>query len=50
MAGPAGYGILGAAVRDPPQRTIVFAAIGLGGPIGASIGTTLGGAIAGAGR
>jgi MFS family permease len=49
IASPAGYGILGATVRHQPERTIVFAALGLAGPIGAAAGTMIGGAIAAVG-
>ena len=46
LAGPSGFGIVGAYVVHEPIRTIVFAAFGLGGPIGAATGTLLGGAVA----
>jgi MFS family permease len=46
LAGPSGFGIVGAYVVHEPVRTIVFAAFGLGGPIGAATGTLLGGAVA----
>lgn len=50
IASPAGYGIIGVSVVHEPERTITFAAFGLGAPIGAATGTILGGAVAGAGR
>lgn len=46
LAGPSGFGVVGANVVTEPARTIVFAAFGLGGPIGAATGTLLGGAVA----
>jgi MFS family permease len=46
LAGPSGFGIVGAYVTHEPVRTVVFAAFGLGGPIGAATGTLLGGAVA----
>ena len=49
IASPAGYGIVGTNIRTEPERSIVFAAFGLGGPIGAATGTILGGAVAGVG-
>ncbi|CAD6589695.1 MAG: hypothetical protein TREMPRED_005476 [Tremellales sp. Tagirdzhanova-0007] len=50
IASPAGYGIIGANIRFEPERTIVFAAFGLGNPVGASIGTIMSGAVAGTSR
>ncbi|ORY22692.1 major facilitator superfamily-domain-containing protein [Naematelia encephala] len=50
IAIPAGYGIVGSNIRQDPWRTTTFAAFGVGGPVGASVGTILGGAVAGSGR
>jgi MFS family permease len=47
LACPAGFGLIGETITHEPERSIVFAAFGLGGPIGASSGTILGGGVAG---
>ena len=49
MAISAGFGIMGTNVRQEPERTIVFAAFGLGMPVGAVVGTMIGAGIAGDG-
>ncbi len=50
MASPAGFGIVGVSFREEPGRTIAFAALGAGSPMGATFGHILGGVIASAGR
>ncbi|GFZ44917.1 hypothetical protein JCM24511_02643 [Saitozyma sp. JCM 24511] len=50
IATPAGYGIIGSLVWHEPERTFVFAAFALGGAVGSSTGTILGGALASVGR
>lgn len=50
VAAPAGFGIITTSVAYEPERTVTIAAFGLGNPVGASVGTILGGAVAGAGR
>lgn len=47
LACPAGFGLIGETITHEPERSMVFAAFGLGGPIGASSGTILGGGVAG---
>lgn len=46
IASPAGFGIIGVTFREDPERSIAFAAFGLGGPVGAATGTLIGGAVA----
>ncbi|OCF72147.1 hypothetical protein I204_07412 [Kwoniella mangroviensis CBS 8886] len=47
---PAGFGIIGITFREEPSRTIAFAALGVGTPLGAVVGEVVGGLIAGATR
>jgi MFS family permease len=47
LACPAGFGLVGESVTVEPTRSRVFAAFGLGGPMGAAVGTLLGDGIAG---
>ena len=49
VAVSAGFGIMGTNVRHEPARTVVFAAFGLGMPVGAVVGTMIGAGIAGNG-
>ena len=46
MASPAGFGIVGVNFREEPRRTMAFAALGVGSPIGASFGHALSGVLA----
>lgn len=47
LAMPAGFGIVGVTYRGERERSIAFAAMGLGYPIGSSLGQVFGGLIAG---
>ncbi|KAL7420663.1 hypothetical protein Q5752_004614 [Cryptotrichosporon argae] len=49
LATPAGFVIIGVMFREEPERTIAFACFGLGNPVGAAVGTLIGGAVAGSG-
>jgi MFS family permease len=50
VASPAGFGIVGVTFKYEPERTVAFAAFGLGAPLGAACGTLIGGAIAATGE
>lgn len=45
---PSAFGIIGITFREEPERTILFTVLGLGNPIGASVGMLVGGGVAGA--
>jgi MFS family permease len=47
---PSAFGIVGINFRDEPERTILFSVLGLGNPVGASVGMLVGGGVAGAAR
>ncbi|WRT66880.1 uncharacterized protein IL334_003843 [Kwoniella shivajii] len=50
ISAPAGFGIVGTNFREEPSRTMAFAALGLGTPVGAVVGEIIGGLIAGIGK
>ncbi|WVQ78177.1 hypothetical protein IAT38_000260 [Cryptococcus sp. DSM 104549] len=50
LSTPAGFGILGITFRHEPARTMAFAALGAGAPLGAVLGEVVGGVLAGTGR
>ncbi|WWD01697.1 hypothetical protein V866_008643 [Kwoniella sp. B9012] len=47
ISAPAGFGIIGITFRQEPSRTMAFAALGVGTPLGAVVGEVVGGLIAG---
>jgi len=47
---PSAFGIVGTSFHEEPTRTIVFAVMGLGYPVGAAVGQVLGGVMAGIGK
>ena len=49
VASPATFGIVAITFPTNPDRTIAFSALALGNPLGAMVGTLLGGATAGLG-
>nr|XP_019043023.1 hypothetical protein I302_08733 [Kwoniella bestiolae CBS 10118]OCF21953.1 hypothetical protein I302_08733 [Kwoniella bestiolae CBS 10118] len=50
ISAPAGFGIIGTTFREEPSRTMAFAALGVGTPLGAVVGEVIGGLISGTGR
>lgn len=49
IASPAAFGITAVSFPNDPERTVAFSALALGNPLGAMLGTLLGGATAGFG-
>ena len=49
VASPAAFGITAVSFPREPERTIAFSALALGNPLGAMVGTLLGGVTAGLG-
>ena len=47
---PAAFGIVGVTFTADAERTVAFAILGMGYPIGAALGQIIGGLIAGAAR
>jgi MFS family permease len=47
---PSAFGIIGVTFREEPERTILFTILGLGNPVGASVGMLVGGGVAGAAK
>jgi MFS family permease len=47
---PAAFGIVGISFPTEPARTIAFAVMGLGYPVGAALGQVMGGLVAGSGK
>ncbi|KAI9635034.1 uncharacterized protein MKK02DRAFT_43710 [Dioszegia hungarica] len=50
IASPAAFGIIGVNIRQEPARTIVFAAFGLGNPMGAAFGCIIAGVMSSIGQ
>jgi MFS family permease len=49
IAMPAAFGIVGVSFIDEYERTVAFALMGMGFPVGGALGQVIGGVIAGAG-
>ena len=47
MASPAGFGLIGTIFTNEPGRTIAFAMLALGNPVGAAVGMVVGGLVIG---